>query len=132
MMWRPTLRRTLQERILFGIAARARGGALSPGLTTTQQRCVMALADDMGGIRPKLDEHSEKNRAGRTAVDAMHQLVDAIRDNVLLDAWAVDELLDMQPSNEHAKALLVALGIYELIPTDETEISILERGLGPV
>lgn len=57
-------------------------------------------------------------------------LVAAIRDNVFLEQWALDELLDMQPSNEHAKALLCALGVCNIVPPAECEIVMLDRDLG--
>ena len=44
------------------------------------------------------------------AIAAPLALIAAIRDNVYLEQWALDELLDMQPSNEHAKAPGLALG----------------------
>lgn len=90
----------------------------------------MALHEDTGGIRPKLDEQSENTDAGCSTVAALHELVAAIRDNVFLEPGSVDELLDMQPSNEAAKALLVALGVHELIPVHETVDVMCERGLG--
>ena len=56
-------------------------------------------------------------------------LVAAIRDNVFLDDWALDELVDMQPNILHAKAMLVALGAHSLVPADRCEIAMLERDL---
>ena len=90
----------------------------------------MALHENTGGIRPALDEHSGNCGAGGSTVAALHELVGAIRDNLFLDQATVDELLDMQPSNEHAKALLVALGVHELLPVHETVEAMHERGLG--
>ena len=59
-------------------------------------------------------------------------LVAAIRDQVYLEQWALDELLDMQPSNEHAKALLCALAACGIIPDDECEIAMIGRELSSV
>ena len=57
-------------------------------------------------------------------------LVAAIRDQIYLEQWALDELLDMQPTNEHAKALLCALAACDIIPADQCEIAMLDRDLG--
>jgi hypothetical protein len=74
------------------------------------------------------------NRAGRFPPQATNAaliaLVAALRDNVFLEPWAVDELADMQPDNAHAKALLCALGACDLIPPDQCEIAMLDRALG--
>lgn len=50
---------------------------------------------------------------------ALVALLDAIRDNLPVDAWVVDQLLDLQPSPAHAKALLVSLAAHDLVPADE-------------
>lgn len=92
----------------------------------------MALNKDTGGIRPKLDEQSANSHPVHSTVAALHELVGALRDNVFLEPWAIDELLDMQPSNEHAKALLVALSIHELLPADDAGDAMRGRGLASV
>ena len=86
----------------------------------------------MGAPAQKLDVQSENTRPVGSTVAALHELVAALRENCFLDQWAVDELLDMQPSNEHAKALLVALGVHELVPVDEAGEAMAARGLGAV
>lgn len=60
---------------------------------------------------------------------ALYALVAALRDQVYLEQWAVDELLDMQPTNEHAKALACALGACDIIPDDECELALIDRDL---
>jgi hypothetical protein len=66
------------------------------------------------------------------AIAAPLALIAAIRDNVYLEQWALDELLDMQPSNEHAKALLVALAMCEIVPDAEADEAMVSRSLGAV
>ena len=61
---------------------------------------------------------------------ALLALAAAIRDNVFLDPADLDELIDLQPDQTHAKAMLVALGLHGIIPPDQCEIAMLERGLG--
>lgn len=63
---------------------------------------------------------------------ALYALVAAIRDNAFLEQWALDELLDMQPSNEHAKALLCGLVACDIVPPSECEIAMIDRDLGAV
>ena len=88
------------------------------------------MANSKGESARILDVQSENERPVGSIVAALHELVAAIRDNVFLEPGTVDELLDMQPSNEHAKALLVALGVHELLPVHETVEVMCERGLG--
>ena len=74
------------------------------------------------------DNDTASNR--QDAVASAFALIDAIRDNCHLERWAVDELLDLQPSNEHAKALLVALAVHEILPPDEADEAMASRSLG--
>ena len=76
------------------------------------------------------EEYTGESAPALDAQALLSELVGARRDNVFLEPRTVDELLDMQPSNEHAKALLVALGVHELIPVHETVDVMCERGLG--
>ena len=77
-----------------------------------------------------MTEHNGQAPIRQEPGQALYALVAAMRDNILLEQWALDELLDMQPTNEHAKALLCALEIHGFIAPDECEIAMLDRDLG--
>lgn len=57
-------------------------------------------------------------------------LIAAIRDDLPLEPQALDELLDMQPSPQHAKALLCGLASRGIIRPEDAEIAMIDRELG--
>ena len=79
-----------------------------------------------------MTEHNGQAPTRQEPGQALYALVAAIRDQVYLEQHALDELLDMQPSNEHAKALLCAFAACDIIPPSECEIAMIDRDLGAV
>ena len=65
----------------------------------------------------------------RDANAAAMALIAALRDKVFLEQWALDELLDREPSNEHAKALLCELAACGVVRKEDAEIAMIFRGL---
>ena len=65
----------------------------------------------------------------RDGITAAFALINAIRDGVPLEQWALDELLDLQPSNEHAKALLSQMAAAGIVRPEDAELAMIDRGL---
>ena len=74
-------------------------------------------------------EHTDDG-ATTQAARAHFALVEAIRDNHYLPGWAVDELIDTQPDGTHAKQLLVALALHDLVPRETAGVVMIRDGLG--
>lgn len=81
---------------------------------------------DAAGDSDMTDTGSEPSNQ---ATAAHFALVAAIRDNVFLEDWALDELLDAQPDGTHAKQLLVALAVLGIAPEDAAGIVMTRDGL---
>lgn len=68
-------------------------------------------------------------RVANIARDAAWHLVEAMRDNCIMDRWAVDALLAAQSTDTEAKALLVMMAACGLVPGDEAVAEMSLRGL---